>query len=48
MANAPKTYERGKMDIRQNRETFELFWSLTKWNIVGIVVLLLVLAYLFT
>jgi hypothetical protein len=49
MANPTKgSYVRGSQDIRQNKETYELFWSLTKYNLIGIGLLMIVLAYFFT
>jgi len=48
MASAPQTYKRGSQDIRDNRATLALFWTLTKVGIVVIAVILILLAYLFT
>lgn len=48
MANAPQTYKRGSQDIRENRATFSLFWSLTKISVIVIAITLILLAYSFT
>ena len=48
MASAPQTYKRGKQDIREQNATYELFWNLTKYGIVVVVLILVFLAYLFT
>jgi hypothetical protein len=48
MASAPQTYKKGTQDLREQQATYAVFWALTKWGIVGVVVLLIVLAYLFT
>ena len=48
MASAPQTYKRGKQDIREHNATFALFWGLTKWGTVIVILILLLLAYLFT
>jgi hypothetical protein len=36
------------MDIREQQATFGLFWGITKYGIVFCVLLLIVLAYMFT
>ena len=48
MAAAPSNYKRGSMDIREQQATFGLFWGITKYGIVFCVLLLIVLAYMFT
>ncbi len=48
MASAPQTYKRGSQDIRENKATFGLFWGLTKWSVILILLLMIVLAYFFT
>jgi hypothetical protein len=48
MATAPKEYRKGNQDIAEQRETFALFWALTKWSIIVIAILLIILAYFFT
>ena len=48
MATAPQTYKKGSQDIRDNQATFGVFWTLTKWGIVVVALLLILLAYLFT
>lgn len=48
MASAPQTYKRGSQDIRENKATFALFWGLTKWSLILILLLMIVLAYFFT
>lgn len=48
MAAAPSNYKRGSMDIREQQATFGLFWAMTKYGIIGNVLLLIVLAYMFT
>ena len=48
MASAPQTYKRGKQDIREQHATYALFWNLTKYGIVVVALLLILLAYLFT
>jgi Bacterial aa3 type cytochrome c oxidase subunit IV len=48
MASAPQTYKRGNQDIREQQATFALFWGLTKWGIVVVVLTLIFLAYMFT
>ena len=35
---------RGKMDIRAQTETFDLFWSLTKWGTIFVVLTLILMA----
>lgn len=34
-------YKRGSMDIREHESTYALFWSLTKWSGIFIVLVLL-------
>jgi Bacterial aa3 type cytochrome c oxidase subunit IV len=48
MANAPQSYKRGSQDIRENQATFALFWFLTKWSLVLILITMIALAYFFT
>jgi Bacterial aa3 type cytochrome c oxidase subunit IV len=48
MANAPTTYKKGSQDIREQNDTFALFWALTKWGIIINVIILIALAYFFT
>jgi hypothetical protein len=48
MASAPHTYKKGNQDIRENQATFALFWFLTKWGIITVTLLMIVLAYFFT
>jgi len=48
MANAPTTHKKGSQDIRAQQETFALFWALTKWGTVIILLIMIVLAYFFT
>lgn len=49
MADAKQApYVRGSQDIRDNQKTFQWFWDVTVWGIVGIALLLIVLAYFFT
>lgn len=48
MASAPQTYKRGSQDIRENKATFSLFWTLTKTAIILIAIVMIVLAYSFT
>ncbi len=48
MASAPQTYKKGKQDIREQQATFGLFWNLTKYGIVVVILIMLLLAYLFT
>lgn len=48
MASAPTTYKKGSQDIRAQQDTFSLFWGLTKWGIVVVVLILIFLAYMFT
>ncbi len=48
MAAAPQSYKKGSQDIRDQISTFGLFWALTKWGIICIIVLMVLLAYLFT
>jgi hypothetical protein len=48
MASAPTTYKKGSQDIRAQQDTFALFWGLTKWGIVVVVLILVFLAYMFT
>jgi Bacterial aa3 type cytochrome c oxidase subunit IV len=45
---AESHYEKGKMDISQNQETFALFWSLTKWGLIVSVGVMAFLAIFFT
>jgi hypothetical protein len=48
MASAPQTYKKGNQDISEQRESFALFWALTKWSLVVIAITLIFLAYFFT
>ncbi len=48
MASAPQTYKKGNQDIREQQATFALFWGLTKWGIVVVVLVMIFLAYMFT
>ena len=48
MATAPHEYQKGHQDIHEQQETFALFWSLTKWGIVVVALIMIVLAYFFT
>ena len=48
MAAAPSNYKRGSMDIREQKSTFGLFWAMTKYGIVGVAILMIFLAYMFT
>jgi hypothetical protein len=48
MAAAPSNYKRGSMDIREQQATFGLFWGITKYGIVFLVLLMSFLAYMFT
>ena len=49
MADAKQApYVRGSQDIRDNQSTFQFFWDATVYSLVGIVILLVVLAYFFT
>jgi len=48
MASAPQTYKKGSQDIRENQATFGLFWFLTKWGIILLVLLLVAMAYFLT
>jgi hypothetical protein len=40
-------YVRGKQDIRENQHTFKVFWDITVWSVVSILILLAALAYFF-
>ena len=48
MANAPHTYQKGKMDLSEHTATYALFWGLTKWGIILIALLLILMAYFLT
>ena len=48
MASAPQTYKKGKQDIREQNATFALFWGLTKWGTIIVILIMILLAYLFT
>jgi len=48
MAAAPSNYKRGSMDIREQQATFALFWGITKYGIVAVILLMVFLAYMFT
>lgn len=48
MASAPQSYKRGSQDIRENNATFALFWGLTKWSLILILLTMIGLAYFFT
>ena len=48
MASAPQTYKKGSQNIRDNQETFALFWTLTKGIIIAVAIVMIVLAYFFT
>ncbi|MBP6014256.1 MAG: aa3-type cytochrome c oxidase subunit IV [Alphaproteobacteria bacterium] len=48
MASAPQTYKKGKQDIREQNATFALFWGLTKWGVIIVILIMILLAYLFT
>jgi hypothetical protein len=48
MASAPQTYKKGNQDIGMNQDAFGWFWFWTKASIIGIALLLILLAYLFT
>jgi hypothetical protein len=38
-------YQKGKMDLREHKETYEAFWWWTQWTTVGLIVLLILMAY---
>ncbi|MCE9521559.1 MAG: aa3-type cytochrome c oxidase subunit IV [Alphaproteobacteria bacterium] len=48
MASAPQTYKRGSQDIRENKATFALFWTLTKVSLIFLVILMALMAYFLT
>jgi Bacterial aa3 type cytochrome c oxidase subunit IV len=48
MASSPQSYKRGTQDIRENQATFALFWGLTKWGLILVLLTMILLAYLFT
>jgi hypothetical protein len=48
MASAPQTYKKGSQDIRAQQDSFALFWGLTKYGIIVVVLTLIFLAYMFT
>jgi hypothetical protein len=43
MANE-RPHTRGNMDIRQHKETFDLFWGLTKYGSIAVILLLIFMA----
>jgi hypothetical protein len=43
-----RPHVRGNMDIREQQKTYADFWWVTQWSTIGIVLLLIVLAYFFT
>jgi hypothetical protein len=47
MAKSPTNFKRGSMNIREHEATFAMFWSLTKFSIIGVILLMVLLAYLF-
>ena len=48
MAQSPTHYKRGSQDIRAQLDTYGVFWALTKWGIIFVVLLMIFLAYMFT
>lgn len=48
MASTPTTYKKGSQDLRAHQDTFALFWGLTKWGIIVVVIIMIALAYFFT
>ncbi len=44
-AMAEGEYVQGSMDIHEQQSTFALFWSITKWSSIAIVVSLVLLAF---
>lgn len=48
MASTPSTYKRGTQDIREQQNTFALFWALTKWGTIITALIVIGLAYFFT
>lgn len=48
MASAPQSYKRGSQNIREQQSTFAMFWGMTKWGIICVIALMILLAYLFT
>jgi hypothetical protein len=47
MAKSPTNFKRGSMNIREHEATFAMFWSLTKYSIISVILLMVLLAYLF-
>lgn len=47
MAGSASDYHRGEMDITEQRSTFHLIMSLTKWTSLALVVIILFLTLLF-
>jgi hypothetical protein len=48
MANAPHAHQKGKMDLSEHNATYALFWALTKWGIILVALLLILMAYFLT
>ncbi len=48
MASTPTTYKKGSQDIRAQQHMFALFWGLTKWGLIVVAIVMIVLAYFFT
>lgn len=48
MASAPQTYKKGSQDVRENKASFALFWTLTKGIVIVVAIVMIVLAYFFT
>lgn len=48
MAGAPQTYKKGTQDLSMHQDMYGWFWFLTKAGIIGVVLILVFMAYLFT
>ena len=41
-------YIKGTMDLREHRDTYALFWGLTKWGLIAVALALALMGYFLT
>jgi Bacterial aa3 type cytochrome c oxidase subunit IV len=41
-------HSHGSMDIREHKKTYEAFWSVSVYTTIGVVLLMVFLAWMFT
>jgi hypothetical protein len=40
-----KPHVKGTMDLREHKQTYEAFWWWTQWTTVGLIILMILMAY---